>query len=145
MALRQCFRQSWKGSQDTRGEAKKSRGVTVLGKKDAYAYPTRGENNQYKLENRWVISNVEDNFAANAPGGDQKVRGMAAKDGIMYFINHNGTIVRVDGASGDMLEPIVITGDHLFQVQDSTGAWASGNMRLMARWECTAVSSTTHL
>ena len=100
--------------------------LTVLGKKDTYAYPTRGENNQYKLENRWVISNVEDNFAANAPGGDQKVRGMAAKDGIMYFINHNGTIVRVDGASGDMLEPIVITGDHLFQVQDSTGAWASG-------------------
>ena len=100
--------------------------LTVLGKKDTYAYPTRGEHNQYKLENRWVISNVEDNFAANAPGGDQKVRGMAAKDGIMYFINHNGTIVRVDGASGDMLEPIVITGDHLFQVQDSTGAWASG-------------------
>ncbi|MBO5405580.1 MAG: InlB B-repeat-containing protein [Paludibacteraceae bacterium] len=100
--------------------------LTVLGKKDTYAYPTRGENNQYKLENRWVISNVEDNFAANAPGGDQKVRGMAAKDGIMYFINHNGTIVRVDGASGDMLEPLTITGDHLFQVQDSTGAWASG-------------------
>ena len=99
--------------------------LTVLGKKDTYAYPTRGENNQYKLENRWVISNVEDNFAANAPGGDQKVRGMAAKDGIMYFINHNGTIVRVDGASGDMLEPLTITGDHLFQVQDSTGAWAS--------------------
>ena len=100
--------------------------LTVLGKKDTYAYPTRGENNQYKLENRWVISNVEDNFAANAPGGDQKVRGMAAKDGIMYFINHNGTIVRVDGASGDMLEPLTITGDHLFEVQGEDGAWSSG-------------------
>ena len=99
--------------------------LTVLGKKETYAYPTRGENNQYKLENRWVISNVEDNFAANAPGGDQKVRGMAAKDGIMYFINHNGTIVRVDGASGDMLEPLTITGDHLFEVQGEDGAWAS--------------------
>lgn len=99
--------------------------LTVLGKKDKYAYPTRGENNQYKLENRWVISTVEDNFAANAPGGDQKVRGMAAKDGIMYFINQNGTIVRVDGATGDMLDPIVITGDHLFEAQDSTGAWSS--------------------
>ena len=100
--------------------------LTVLGKKETYAYPTRGENNQYKLENRWVISNVEDNFAANAPGGDQKVRGMAAKDGIMYFINHNGTIVRVDGASGDMLEPLTITGDHLFEVQGEDGAWSSG-------------------
>ena len=100
--------------------------VTVIGLKDTYAYPTRGENNQFKLENRWVISNVMDNFAANAPGGDQKVRGMAAKDGIMYFINQAGYIVRVDGASGEMLEPIVITGDHLFQVQDSTGAWGPG-------------------
>ena len=99
--------------------------LTVLGKKDTYAYPTRGENNQYKLENRWVISNVEDNFAANAPGGDQKVRGMAAKDGIMYFINQAGYIVRVDGASGDMLEPLTITGDHLFEVQGEDGAWAS--------------------
>ena len=101
--------------------------VTVIGLKDPYAYPTRGENSQYKLENRWVISNVMENFAANAPGGDQKVRGMAAKDGIMYFINHAGYIVRVDGTSGDMLEPLTITGDHLFQVQnDSTGEWSSG-------------------
>ena len=101
--------------------------VTVIGLKDPYAYPTRGENNQYKLENRWVISNVMENFAANAPGGDQKVRGMAAKDGIMYFINHAGYIVRVDGTSGEMLEPLTITGDHLFQIQnDSTGEWSSG-------------------
>lgn len=101
--------------------------VTVIGLKDPYAYPTRGENSQYKLENRWVISNVMENFAANAPGGDQKVRGMAAKDGIMYFINQAGYIVRVDGTSGEMLEPITITGDHLFQVQnDSTGEWSSG-------------------
>ena len=98
--------------------------LTVLGKKDTYAYPTRGENNQYKLENRWVISNVEDNFAANAPGGDQKVRGMAAKDGIMYFINQAGYIVRVDGATGDMLEPLTITGDHLFEAQAEDGSWA---------------------
>ena len=98
--------------------------LTVLGKKDKYAYPTRGENNQYKLENRWVISNVEYNFAANAPGGDQKVRGMAAKDGIMYFINQAGYIVRVDGASGDMLEPLTITGDHLFEAQAEDGSWA---------------------
>ncbi len=101
--------------------------MVVVGKKDAYNYPTRGEDNQYKLTNRWVISNVEDNFAANMPGLDQKVRGMAAKDGIMYFINHNATIVRVDGATGEMLDPIAITGEHLFEVQnDSTGEWSSG-------------------
>ena len=99
--------------------------IPVVGKVDPYTYPVRHD--KYELKNRWVISNVMENFAANAPGGDQKVRGMAAKDGIMYFINQNGTIVRVDGASGEMLSPITITGDHLFQVQnDSTGEWSSG-------------------
>ncbi len=99
--------------------------VTIIGLKDPYAYPSRGENNQYNLKNRWVISNVMENFAANAPGGDQKVRGMAAKDGIMYFINHAGYIVRVDGATGEMLEPITITGEHLFEQQGEDGAWSS--------------------
>jgi hypothetical protein len=99
--------------------------IPVVGKVDPYTYPVRHD--KYELKNRWVISNVMENFAANAPGGDQKVRGMAAKDGIMYFINQNGTIVRVNGATGDMLSPITITGDHLFQVQnDSTGEWSSG-------------------
>ena len=99
--------------------------VTVIGLKDPYAYPTRGENNQYKLENRWVISNVMENFAANAPGGDQKVRGMAAKDGIMYFINQAGYIVRVDGKTGEMLQPITITGENLFQREKEDGTWES--------------------
>ena len=100
----------------------------VAGKKDAYAYPTRGENGQYTLENKWVISVVEDNYAANKPGGTLMVRGMAAKDGIMYFINRETeSIVRVNAETGDMLDPIKITGDHLFQVQnDSTGEWSDG-------------------
>ena len=97
--------------------------LTVVGLKDSYNYPKRAD--KYTLENKWVISTVMDNFAANAPGGDQKVRGMAAKDGIMYFINQGGYIVRVDGATGTMLDPLTITGDHLFQAQDSTGAWSS--------------------
>ena len=87
----------------------------IAGVKDAYAYPTRA--GKYNLTNKWVISVVEDNYAANKPGGTGFVRGMAAKDGIMYFINRETeSIVRVDGATGDMLDPIKITGDHLFQV-----------------------------
>ena len=98
--------------------------IPIIGKVDTYAYPTRHE--QYNLKNRWVISVPEDNFAANAPGADQKVRGMAAKDGIMYFINQAGYIVRVDAKSGEMLEPLTITGEHLFQVEGEDGAWSSG-------------------
>ena len=102
----------------------------IAGKKDTYAYPQR--HGKYNLENQWVISVVEENYAANKPGGTGFVRGMAAKDGIMYFIDREtGSIVRVDAATGDMLEPIKITGDHLFQVEgvnEETGAteWSDG-------------------
>ena len=102
----------------------------IAGKKDTYAYPQR--HGKYNLENQWVISVVEENYAANKPGGTAFVRGMAAKDGIMYFIDRETeSIVRVDGATGDMLEPIKITGDHLFQVEgvdEETGetTWSDG-------------------
>ena len=98
----------------------------VVGKKDAYAYPARGENGEYTLENNWVISNIEDNFEANKPGPTDNVRGMAAKDGKMYFINRaNASITVVDGATGNMLDPIAIKGEHLFEVADSTGKWSA--------------------
>lgn len=102
----------------------------IAGKKDTYAYPQRA--GKYNLENQWVISVVEENYAANKPGGTGFVRGMAAKDGIMYFINRETeSIVRVDGATGNMLDPIKITGDHLFQVEnvdEGTGetSWGDG-------------------
>ena len=104
--------------------------MPVVGKKEQYTYPERS-NGRYSLENNWVISNIEDNYAANKPGATDYVRGMAAKDGIMYFINRDTKqIVRVDGKTGNMLDPIVLQGtDSLYKVAstDSTGApiWAS--------------------
>ena len=106
--------------------------LAIAGVKENYTYPTRGN---YSLKNNWVISTIEDNFAANAPGKTDKVRGMVAKDGIMYFINsindnvNNtelplvGQIVRVDGKTGEMLSPIEVKGEHLFEkaTTDSTG------------------------
>ena len=92
----------------------------LKGKKEDYTYVERS-NGRFALENNWVISKTEDNFAANKPGGDDYVRGMAAKDGIMYFINRETeSIVRVDGKTGDMLEPLKLTGDHLFQKVTAT-------------------------
>ena len=87
----------------------------LKGVKENFTYPTRHEG-RYSLENNWVISMNEDNFVANKPGSNDHVRGMAAKDGIMYFINRETkSIVRVDGETGDMLEPIVLKGEHLFE------------------------------
>ena len=94
--------------------------LVVIGKKEQYTYPER-QWGRYTLENNWVISNIEDNYAANKPGSTDYVRGMAAKDGIMYFINRETeSIVRVDGATGEMLEPIKLTGEHLFQKVTAT-------------------------
>ena len=99
--------------------------LSVAGVKDTYAYPAR-HNGAYTLTNNWVISTVADNFAANAPGKTDFVRGMAVKDGIMYFINReNGSLTRVDGATGTMLEPLKITGEHLFERQGDDGEWGS--------------------
>ena len=92
--------------------------IPIVGKKENYTYPERA-NGRYKLENNWVISNIEDNFAANKPGSNDFVRGMAVKDGIMYFIDRElKQIKRVDGKTGDMLDPIVLQGtDTLFKAQ----------------------------
>ena len=93
----------------------------ATGVKDQYNYPARGANGEYTLENKWVISVVEDNYEANKPGVTGFVRGMVAKDGIMYFINRTyGSLVRVNAATGAMLDPLPITGEHLFEALDST-------------------------
>ena len=102
--------------------------IPVAGVKENYTYPVR--DGKYTLENNWVISNIEDNFAANKPGSNDYVRGMAAKDGIMYFINRETkSLVRVDGETGKMLEPLKLQGtDTLFKsaTVDSVGnkVWA---------------------
>ena len=97
----------------------------IVGKKDAYAYPARYDG-RYQLTNTWVISNNEDNFAANKPGPTDYVRGMAVKDGKMYFINRDTrSITVVDGATGNMLDPIAIKGEHLFEVEKEDGSWGA--------------------
>ena len=100
--------------------------VAPAGVKEAFSYPERHDG-RYTLENKWVISMPEDNYTANKPGGTLKVRGMAAKDGIMYFINsETESLVRVDGETGEMLEPLKITGENLFQKYDTTkGVWGN--------------------
>ena len=105
--------------------------VPVAGVVEDFTYPTRTEG-RYSLKNNWVISNTEDNYAANKPGSNDYVRGMAARDGKMYFINRETmSIVVVDGKTGNMLDPIVLQGtDTLFKsaTVDSLGnkTWADG-------------------
>lgn len=89
--------------------------------KDAYAYPALGEKGEYTLTNKWLYSNILDNYASAMPSQSDFARGMVAKDGKMYFINRvNGSFTVVDGANGKKLDPIQITGEHLFQALDTT-------------------------
>ena len=104
--------------------------IPIAGVKEDYTYPVRHE--KYTLENNWVISNQEDNYAANKPGSNDFVRGMAAKDGKMYFINRETmSIVVVDGKTGNMLDPIKLQGtDTLFKSPtvnaEGETVWADG-------------------
>lgn len=105
---------SWYNGFQFVGDAKKL-SVVPGPKKENYDYPDRS-NGRYALENNWVVSNIADNFAANKPGSNDYVRGMAAKDGTMYFINRETkSIVPVDGKTGEMFDPIVIKGEHIFE------------------------------
>ena len=82
--------------------------------KENYSYPTRAD--KYNLANNWVSSMAEGNFIA--PGGEGLVRGMVVVDGTMYFVNRElKALVPVDVATGKMGEPIVITGEHLFEAE----------------------------
>ena len=98
--------------------------IPVAGVVEDFTYPVRHDG-RYSLKNNWVISNMEDNYAANKPGSNDYVRGMAARNGKMYFINRETkSIVVVDGKTGNMRDPIVLQGtDTLFKAAtvDSVG------------------------
>ncbi len=100
--------------------------ASALAKKEAYTYPARGENGEYTLENNWIVSAKEGNYADNLPGPDGYIRGMAAQNGKMYFINRDAkNFTVIDGATGKKLAPLAIKGEHLFEVQGEDGAWSS--------------------
>ncbi|MBR1809425.1 MAG: hypothetical protein IJ776_08575 [Paludibacteraceae bacterium] len=104
--------------------------------KDTYAYPVRdaeGDFEGYTLTNEWIYANTYDNYSDNAPGNVDQVRGMVAKDGKMYFINNKGggvsvkgvgSLTVVDGATGEMLDPIAIQDNHLFEAANDEGEYS---------------------
>lgn len=85
--------------------------LAPLAGKDPYAYPDKGN---YQFENKWLFSRILDNFEANKLGTTDYVRGMAAKDGMMYFVDReHKRLVVVDGTTGEQLDPIVLA-DNIF-------------------------------
>lgn len=92
--------------------------LAPLAGKDPYAYPDKGN---YQFENKWLFSNVLDNFAANKLGTTDYVRGMVAKDGMMYFVDReHKRLVVVDGATGEQLDPITLA-DNIFTYEQYAG------------------------
>lgn len=95
--------------------------------KDTYAYPAR-ENGKYTLANKWIVSNIKGNYQANKPGPDGYVRAMAAANGKMYFINRETvSLTVVDGATGEMLSSIPITGTDIFKVDGANAVTVAYN------------------
>ncbi len=103
--------------------------ISFASVKENFDYPIR-HGGLYQLENNWIVSLNEGNFADNQPGSNDFVRGMAVKDGIMYFIDRqNMSIVRIDGETGEKLDPINLQGtDTLFMHQNEYGIWEKGNV-----------------
>lgn len=94
-----------------------------LAKVDPYTYPEKNE--IYTLKNRWLISNALDNLSANAIGITDHVRGMAAKDGKMLFIDRNlKQITVVNGTTGAKEAPIKLA-SNIFTYVNNEGATVS--------------------
>jgi uncharacterized repeat protein (TIGR02543 family) len=75
---------------------------------DGATYEPKHEG-KYTLKSRWLIANSLDNLSANPIGSAQMVRGMAAKDGKMYFIDREHKRINVvDGTTGLKLAPITL-------------------------------------
>jgi uncharacterized repeat protein (TIGR02543 family) len=75
---------------------------------DGATYAPKHEG-KYTLKSRWLVANSLDNLSANPIGSAQMVRGMAAKDGKMYFIDREHKRINVvDGATGLKLAPITL-------------------------------------
>ncbi|MDR3340222.1 MAG: InlB B-repeat-containing protein [Candidatus Symbiothrix sp.] len=92
---------------------------------DPYSYPAKTvSGNTYTLKNNWLISNIMDNFSANPiASAAQMVRGMAAKNGKIYFPDrglHQLTVI--EGATGERLPAIVLNDAVYFKYTDSEGA-----------------------
>ena len=89
---------------------------------DTYEYPTRHE--KYTLKNEWIFSTQDGNYKGNEPGAHDMVRGMVARDGKLYFADRGtSSIIVVDGATGEKLEPIKVKGEHLFERKKEDGTW----------------------
>lgn len=78
---------------------------------DPATYAPRGDNGEYTFENKWLYSAKRGNYntAADLIGTAGVVRGMAAKDGKMLFIDReNKQITVVNGETGLKEAPIML-------------------------------------
>ncbi len=88
---------------------------------DPFAYPALGDG-KYTLTSKWLVSSRLDNLGANPIGTPQFVRGMAAKDGKMYFVDReHKQLTVVDGATGNRLAPVKFAAN-IFTYTDNEGA-----------------------
>jgi uncharacterized repeat protein (TIGR02543 family) len=75
--------------------------VAPVPRPDPGTYPAKGEDGEYTLTNKWLVSNILDNFTANPVGTSGFVRSMTALNGKMYFVDREKRqLTVVDGATG---------------------------------------------
>ncbi|GHV57792.1 hypothetical protein FACS1894182_07610 [Bacteroidia bacterium] len=98
--------------------------LAAVAAQDPYSYPAHTIGGKtYSLKNNWLIANTMDNFSANPiASGAQMVRGMAAKNGKMYFPDRGlHQLNVVDGVTGERLPAIVLNDNVYFKYTDGEG------------------------
>ena len=97
-------------------------------RKDTSVYEPIAEG-KYTLTSKWLVSNTLENLSANPIGTAQMVRGMAAKNGKMYFVDRElKRITIVDGATGNRLTPLKLADNIFTYINEEQQVVAAGTL-----------------
>ena len=90
--------------------------IATAAKIDAYIYPSKGEDNEYSLENNWIYSVTENNYIGSTFGTANMMRGMAQKEGLIYLPVRDERALRViDAITGEVIDTIALGAEFFTQ------------------------------
>lgn len=105
-------------------------------KVDPAVYTRRGANNEMQLTNKWLYSNVLNNYnvAADFISASGTVRGMAVKGGKMLFIDRNNKKIQVVNGTTGARETAITLASNLFtymgrnKANTADSLWTAGTL-----------------
>ncbi len=105
-------------------------------KVDPAVYTRRGANNEMQLTNKWLYSNVLNNYnvAADFISAANTVRGMAVKNGKMLFIDRNNKKIQVVNGTTGAREAAITLASNLFTYMGRNKANTADSLWTAGLW-----------